>query len=133
MAVHIMTTLLYLEETYSMEKVSSEVLASSVNTNPVVVRRILGALNRMGLIRAERGKAGGISLARAPSKVSLLDIYRAVLTEQELVALHDNPKNPKCLVSCKVRDVLACHLEKAQHAFERELAKVTLRDIKRAI
>lgn len=132
MAVHIMTALAYLEKEYK-GKVSSEILASSVNTNPVVVRRLLGALNRAGLVRAERGKAGGVFLVRAPKEVSLLDIYRAVLTEQELVCLHDNPKNRACPVSCKVRDVLATHLQKAQNVFERELEKVMLADIEKAM
>ena len=126
MAVHIMTALAYLAE-----KLSSEVLAQTVNTNPVVVRRILGDLNRAGLIRAERGKMGGYTLARSPKHISLLDIYRAVMAEPELVSLHENPENRRCPVSCKVRSALATHLEKAQSVYERELEKVVLADIER--
>jgi len=128
MAVHIMTALAYLAE-----KASSEVLARTVNTNPVVVRRILCDLNRAGLIHAERGKTGGFILARAPRQISLLDIYRAVMDEQELVSLHENPENRKCPVSCNVRDTLATHLQKAQSVYERELQKVTLAEIEQAM
>jgi len=128
MAVHIMTALAYLAE-----KASSEVLARTVNTNPVVVRRILCDLNRAGLIHAERGNTGGFTLARTPKQVSLLDIYRAVMDEQELVSLHENPENRKCPVSCKVRGTLAAHLQKAQSVYERELQKVTLADIEQAM
>jgi len=128
MAVHIMTALAYLAE-----KASSEVLARTVNTNPVVVRRILCELNRAGLIRAERGNTGGFTLARAPKQISLLDIYRAVMDEQELVLLHENPENRKCPVSCNVRGTLATHLQKAQSVYERELQKVTLAEIERAM
>ncbi len=126
MAVHIMTTLAYVGE-----KTSSESLALSVGTNPVVVRRLLGELNRAGLIRAERGKAGGFTLARGSKEISLLDIYRAVTDEQDLVSLHENPENRKCPVSCNVRGVLAAHLQKAQCVFERELEKVMLVDLER--
>jgi len=124
MAVHIMTALAYLRE-----KASSELLAETVRTNPVVVRRLLGDLNRAGLIRAERGKMGGSSLARNATEISLLDIFRAVMGETELVNLHENPENRVCTVSCKVRGVLSQHLQKAQSLYERELASVSLADI----
>lgn len=128
MAVHIMTALAYLAE-----KASSEVLAQTVNTNAVVVRRILCDLNRAGLIHAERGKNGGFTLARKSKQISLLEIYRAVNDEQELVSLHANPENQKCPVSCNVRSTLATHLQKAQGVYERELEKVMLADIERAM
>lgn len=118
---------------YLAEKASSEVLAQTVNTNPVVVRRILGDLNRAGLIHAERGKNGGFTLARPPKQISLLDIYRAVMDEQELMSLHENPENRKCPVSCKVRGTLAAYLQKAQSVYERELEKVMLADIEQAM
>lgn len=124
MAVHIMTALAYLQE-----KTSSELLAETVRTNPVVVRRLLGYLNRAGLVHAERGKLGGSSLARPANEITLLDIYRAVMGEAELVNLHDNPENKVCAVSCKVRGVLSQHLQKAQSLYEHELAGVSLADI----
>jgi Rrf2 family protein len=128
MAVHIMTALAYLAV-----KTSSELLAQTVNTNPVVVRRILCDLNRAGLIHAERGKNGGFTLARNAKNISLLDIYRAVSDEQELVSLHENPENRKCPVSCKVRGTLSTYLQKAQSVYERELEKVVLADIEKAM
>lgn len=128
MAVHIMTALAYLAE-----KVSSDLLAQTVNTNPVVVRRILGDLSRAGLIVADRGKHGGFRLARGAEEITLLDIYRAVMDAQPLVSLHTNPENPQCAVSCKVRKVLAGHLDQAQQSFEQELEKVVLADINQAM
>ena len=117
------------------EKLSSEQLAQTVNTNAVVVRRLLCELTHAGLVRTERGKRGGFLLAKPPRAISLLDIYRAVLEDeaQDLVALHDNPENRKCPVSCKVRGALATHLQKAQNVYERELEKVMLTDIARAM
>lgn len=128
MAVHIMTALAYLGE-----KTSSELLSHTVNTNPVVIRRLLGDLTRSGLITADRGKHGGFRLARDAADISLLDIYRAVMDEQPLVSLHDNPKNTRCAVSCRVRPVLSGYLSRAQQAFEQSLAEVRLTEITQAM
>jgi len=128
MAVHILTALAYLDK-----KASSEQLSETVRTNPVVVRRILGDLNQAGLIRSDRGATGGFLLARGADKISLLDIYHAVMGEEKLVGLHDNPQNPACPVSCNVRGELSRHLQKAQTKFEQELAKVTLSDLEKAM
>ena len=128
MAVHIMTALAFLGE-----KATSEVLSNTVNTNPVVIRRLLGELARAGLVRAERGQSGGFSLARSATTISLLDIYRTVMSDTELVPLHENPENRKCPVSCKVRSALSAHLDRAQGIYERELQKVMLADIEKTM
>lgn len=128
MAVHIMTALAFMGE-----KMTSEVLSNTVNTNPVVIRRLLGELARAGLVRAERGKSGGFSLARSAKSISLLDIYRAVMVDTELMPLHENPENLKCAVSCKVRGALCVHLDRAQGVYERELKKVMLADIEKTM
>ena len=128
MAVHIMTALAFLGE-----KATSEVLSNTVNTNPVVIRRLLGKLARAGLVRAERGQSGGFSLARSATTISLLDIYRAVMPDTELMPLHENPENSKCPVSCNVRIALSAHLDRAQSIYERELQKVMLADIEKTM
>ena len=128
MAVHIMTALAFLGE-----KATSEVLSNTVNTNPVVIRRLLGELARAGLVRAERGQSGGFSLARNATTISLLDIYRAVMVDQELVDLHVNPEKTSCPVSCKVRAALSGYLHKAQDVYERELQRTVLADIEKVM
>ena len=60
------------------QPVSSEVLAGSAGTHPVVVRRLLGSLRTAGLVRSQRGAGGGTLLARPPADISLLDVYRAM-------------------------------------------------------
>ena len=124
MAVHFMTALACFRE-----KASSDLLAETVRTNPVVVRRLLSELNRAGLIRSERGKNGGSALARVANDITLFDIYRTVMGNTELVNLHDNPENRGCAMSCKVRGVLSQYLQKAQSLYESELANVSLADI----
>ena len=58
-------------------KVTSDFLASSINTNPVIVRKILTQLKNAGLINVARG-TGGIELTRDLSKISFFDVYEAI-------------------------------------------------------
>ena len=39
--------------------VTSEVLAKAIDTNPVVIRRIMAGLRDQGYVRSERGMAAG--------------------------------------------------------------------------
>ena len=52
-------------------KVTSDFLAASINTNPVIVRKILGQLSRSGLISVARG-TGGIELVRPPEEITFM-------------------------------------------------------------
>src|SRR6187401_1504501 len=73
-AVHVMTALAYNHG----EPLSSPLLAKSVRTNPVVIRRLMAQLRRAGLVEAWPGKSGGVRLGRSAATITLLDIYRAV-------------------------------------------------------
>ena len=70
-AVHVLVALAYIRDRY----VSSEILGKSVGTNPVVVRRMLPALKKAGLIKSQGGVYGGTQLARPPEEITLRDIY----------------------------------------------------------
>lgn len=48
--------------------VPSAEIATSVDTNPVVIRRLLAALGRAGLVSAQQGAAGRFTLARPPDR-----------------------------------------------------------------
>lgn len=61
---------------------SSEFLAESVNTNPVVIRKIMGMLKKSGLVEVHPGKAGA-KLAKDLSDITLLDVYKAVNVVQD--------------------------------------------------
>ena len=102
-SIHIMTALAYHDE--AKGRVTSDFLASSVRTNPTVVRRLVSRLAEAGLLNAYKGKTGGVELARRPNDISLKDIYNAVLDRQLLTAPDKSPKKV-CPVSCSMRQLL---------------------------
>lgn len=110
------------------EFVSSRAIAASVNTNPAFIRRILAALARAGIVASEAGKAGGSKLLRCPSELSLWDLS-AALGEEHLFAVHKNPVNPKCPVSCRMKDALGRAFASAEKAAKRELRRISVREL----
>lgn len=104
---------------------SSTSLAVSVNTNPVVVRRILGDLQRAGLVETVAGKAGGSRLARSPNAINLSDIFAAV-EAGELFAFNSSAPNRHCALSCEMKTILEPVFRNACRALSRELEKVPL-------
>jgi Rrf2 family protein len=108
---------------------SSEFLARSVNTNPTLIRKIMGMLKKAGLIQVQPGIAGA-KLAKDPSHITLLDVYRAVdvVQEKELFSVHENP-HPDCPVGRNIQDSIAPVLSAAQLAMEKVLGYVTIKDI----
>lgn len=123
MATHIMTALAVKEE-----KTTSSYLASSINTNPVVVRRILSELQKAGLVNTESGRNGGAVLAKRPAGITLFDIYAAV-DEGELFAYNPNDPNKTCSLSCKMKSVLAPVFSAANSALAEKLKKIKLSDL----
>jgi DNA-binding IscR family transcriptional regulator len=126
-AVHVLTLLNSQREDDVL--LTSERMAGSVNTNPVVIRRILGQLKRAGLVEI-RPASGGTFLARQPSAITLLDVYRAVevVEEGHLFSVHEKP-NPACLVGRNIQATLDDTLQRAQFALEQMLADVNIEQV----
>ena len=108
--------------------VPSAEIAASVDTNPVVIRRLLSALVKAHLVSATKGASGGFSLASTPENISLRDVYRAVESKPHRGLDHFAP-NHKCPVGAKIGSVLQNIYVKAQASMEAELARVTLAEI----
>lgn len=107
-------------------RLTSTVIAGSVNTNPVVIRRIIGQLQKSHLIAGQQGKAGYVFLKKL-DEISLLDIYYAVLMNdnKQLFDMHDNP-NIDCPVGATIQVLLEAILLEAQEMMESVLKAVTL-------
>ena len=108
--------------------VSSAEIAVSVSTNPVVIRRLLSALVKVQLVRAQKGASGGFSLAKPAADISLGEIYRAVEPKPTHGLEHFAP-NHRCPVGAKIETILTGIFDRAQTAMEAELAQVSLADV----
>lgn len=126
MAMH---TLLCIGYFSGKAKTTSAFIASSVNANPVVIRRVLGQLKEAGLVTVEAG-VGGASLAKDPADITMLDVFRAVdsLDGGNLFDFHAHP-NPDCPVGGHIHEVLDGELADAQAALEHRLVQTTLADL----
>lgn len=120
-AVHILTFL----QTQPGRPAGSELIASSVNTNPAVIRRLLSLLANAGLSTSQMGRGGGALLARAGETITLLDVYRAVDEEGTVFGMHSDP-NPACPVGRQITPVLQAHMQSAERALLDDLAKTTI-------
>src|SRR5688572_28100946 len=122
-AVHVLAAIANYKTTFT-----SEVLAGSVNANPVFVKRILVKLSKAKLVKTTVGKSGGYALARSPKSISLLDIYSAV-NPPHAFAIHAYPKTKACAVSCNIKEVLTDVLIGTQKAIADDLSQTTLGDV----
>ena len=123
-SVHVLAYLAYQQG----RQTTSAEIARSVNTNPVVIRRLLAALIKARLVSAQKGARGGFALASAPANISLLDIYRAVEPAEEPGLARFAP-NAKCPVGAKIESILKAAFFKAQTAMEAQLAALSLQDV----
>jgi Rrf2 family protein len=128
LAVHALTWMA--QRNHLDEFATSEQIARSVNTNPVILRGLLGMMEKHHLVSVQRGSNAGWKLARKPEEITLLDAYHAV-KPQELFALHHTPPNQRCIIGCGISSTLQEVYTNAQNALDQELAHTTIADILR--
>ncbi|WBO83988.1 Rrf2 family transcriptional regulator [Hymenobacter yonginensis] len=111
----------------SGQPVSSEVLAGSAGTHPVVVRRLMSTLRNAGLVRTQLGAGGGALLARSPESISLLDVYEAMQEpEPDLFAVSSTKPNAHCNLGRVMQHTLEDLLGSAEQAMRQALAAVSV-------
>ncbi len=125
-ALHIFTCVDVFKDQY---KVTSDFLAGSINTNPVIIRKILSQLSKADLITVARG-TGGDKINRPLSEISFYDVYQAIepVENGDLFHFHDAP-NPKCPVGRNIHRLLDGKLKSIQNAMEDEMKKYSLADL----
>ena len=77
-AAHALAYLAHKDAYAPAQAVASAVLATSVPTNPVVVRRVTALLAKAGLIATRPGASGGAWLLHRPETITLDVVLRAV-------------------------------------------------------
>lgn len=118
-AIHIC---IYLD--YSNDQlVSSQTLAESVKTNPVVIRRLIGQLRRQGIVGSVAGAKGGFYLAKPVDQLTLWDIYLVVRDDE----FFNKPKvNPDCVVSSNLAVLVDDVYSESEHSMKNSMEKVTV-------
>ncbi len=112
------------------EKLTSDFLSRSINTNPVIVRRILLQLRDAGLLSVRRG-TGGISISKPLDAISFYDVYKAVEAVDDnegLFHFHENPSQ-ECPVGRNIHALLDDKLAAIQEAMEAEMRHHSLAEL----
>jgi Rrf2 family protein len=125
LATHVMTVLAVHRD---QGRVTSAQIARSINTNPAFLRTLLGQLREAGLIDISLGKGGGARLARAASRVTLADVYRAV-EKRPAMQLHRCAPNKACVVGRNILPLLDDVVADVETAALRRLAGTTVADL----
>lgn len=123
-AIHILSLI---ATTSDKSLLSSDFIAGSVNTNPVVVRRMIGVLKKAGLLSSHSGMAG-YELLVEPKDLTLLAIYQAIDGPKQLFAIHDEP-NPACAVGKKIQHTLEGVYTSVWLAIKEQLQAQTLQGV----
>ena len=71
-AVHYLTTL------GTEKRASTSLIAEKQHIPPSFLAKIISQLSVAGLLHTSRGARGGVSLAKAPEEISLLDVVEAI-------------------------------------------------------
>lgn len=126
-ALHIFTCVDTFKEDY---KITSDFLAGSINTNPVIIRKILTQLKNAGLITVARG-TGGIRPTRPLKEITFYDVYEAIeaVENGDLFNFHASP-NPQCPVGRNIHALLDDKLKVIQQAMESEMKNYTIDDLR---
>ncbi len=128
-AVHVLSALALHPEAM----MTSDELAHSVNTNPVVIRRLLCELSAASLVETQRGPHGGARLARPAAEISLAQIYRGAVGEIQAFGEHPNEPAQCCPIGRGIKRALETVAERARLAVEREYEAISLADILREV
>lgn len=125
-AVH---CLIFIHEAKGIAKVTSNLLAQSTGSNPVVIRNILSALKKAGLITVARG-TGGAELCADPSQITLYQIYSALEPNSLTSVMGIHPcEGRSCPVAQNIRKVLEPPYHKIENAVKNAMEEITLQSI----
>ena len=125
-AVHALT---FLDQWQTDGLLSSERIAESLESNPAVVRRVLGMLREHGLVSATEGSGGGWQLAKPAEAITLFDAYAAVERDTTVLPTHAHPPSQSCVIGRHMQSLLEEEFTAAQRAMEQRLAATSIHDV----
>lgn len=107
---------------------SSAWIAGSVNTNPVVIRQVVGHLRTAGLVKTLPGSTGGARLNMDAEQITLGDVYQLVKADT-FFGLHPSDPNPHCPVGRNIQGVLVDVFDQMDELIAGALAEITIADV----
>ncbi len=114
------------------EWVSSRWIARSVNSHPVMIRRVLARLEDAGIVRARKGARGGYRLRRSGGRVTLWQVY-AAMRDDGPFGMHSSPPNPRCPVGRSIQQQLRQVYARTEVSMRGVLGRATLRSLRRQL
>lgn len=106
---------------------TSENISGSIETSPVMVRKLMGELRKAGLIETKHGTPDP-KLAKPTDRISLLDVYLAVEKDKPLFEI-DHKTNPQCIVGGNIQGTLKEYYSQAEVAAKAKLNNIKLSDV----
>lgn len=116
--------LMYLASHPQVDHISIHDLSEALNWNKNLVVKVAHIAVQQGLLKAVRGRTGGVALAKPASDYRIGDVVRLMEGNEDMVNC-DEPRCPLLNGGCRLRGVLA----NAREVFYRELNAVTLDQI----
>lgn len=107
---------------------SSEDIALMLNTNPVLVRRMMAGLRNAGHVNSTSGRNGGWVLAMDPDQITVLDVYQA-LEEPVIFAIGTGIDHPLCPLEKAINSTLDVAMAQAAGTLLREFGQVRLSEL----
>lgn len=119
--LHILTLLSKFPDEY----LSSEFIASSMNINPVLVRKEIANLKKNNFVESREGKNGGTKLAMTAKKITLEDIFK-ITFDKVTLGYSKNDPNPACPVGKNINKSLDSLYDSINDSISQKLKAITL-------
>lgn len=121
--------LIFIHKYGQQKKVTSKLLSLSTGSNPVIIRNILSALKKEGVLCVKTG-TGGATINCPLSEITLLRICKAIEPNflSKLIGIH-TLSSPLCPVGKNIYAVLDCSYKKVKEDLCQSLQQITMESI----
>ncbi|MFT3795624.1 Rrf2 family transcriptional regulator [Flavobacterium sp.] len=119
--LHILTLL----SKHPDEYLSSEFISSSLNMNPVLVRKEIANLKKNNIVESKEGKNGGTRLVRASADITLDDVFKMTF-ENVTLGYSKNIPNQNCPVGKQINQKLGNLYEDMNLKISKQLKDISL-------
>ena len=123
----ITTHILTLLTKFPNDFLSSEFIAGSINSNPVLVRKEIANLKAHHIVESKEGKNGGTKLSVDPAKITLKEIFEMTFETINLGYAKNQP-NPDCPVGKKINQNLSSLYTDMNQKVSLQLEGISLED-----